>query len=136
MFHNILLVVHLLSIALAVGTLVTQSLMLVLRSQLDSQEHIDVFQKIQKKAHLFIYHPSIGFAILSGLTLAMQTGAFTNGKWLHWKLMFVFLLVGVGVVTGVQIKKDKGGKALRLVMHIGVLSLATIIIYFASIKPF
>ncbi len=133
---SFLLVLHILSVTFVIGSLFTQSLVLVLRHKLESEEHMGAVQKIQRKVHLLLFPPSLVVAIISGLTLAVKTGAFTTGKWLHWKLIFVFIFIVFSIIAGGQMKKNQVAPFFKILIPVGVLVLATVIIYLARIKPF
>lgn len=135
--YNYILALHVTAICLVVGTLFVQSLAVVFRLRMQEDELIRGAQWIQKRIYNFIYYPILVVAVLSGLYLAMLGGWFTNGtKWLHWKLVFLMLLIGLGFLNGRQINEKRLPKPVAMFVHIGIFLVSVVMIYLAQIKPF
>ncbi len=97
---------------------------------------------IEREARLIriILTPAIGITWILGLTLAWQSGAFSQG-WFHAKLLFVLGLSGYhGWMRGYARKLARGqrtlsGKGLRLINEVPGLAAAVIVIL-VIVKPF
>ena len=101
---NFFLTLHAISMCLVIGTLFLQSLTVVFRLRLKSAEEAMGLEKTQSRIHKFIYYPILGVTLISGIVLALNTGAFSEGKWLHLKLALLVILIALGVQNGKQIK--------------------------------
>lgn len=134
--NNFLLTLHITSISLVVGTLFLQSLSVVMAMRLKTPEQAEGARILQRRIHLFIYYPILAVAVLSGLYMAMTTGAFTEGKWLHWKLIFVMVLAGLGLLVGMETRGKKVAKPVALLIHIAIFIVSASVIYLAAVKPF
>ena len=84
---NFFLTLHMISMCLVIGTLFLQSLTVVFRLRLKSAEEAMGLEKTQTRIHKFIYYPILGVTLISGIVLAIKTGAFSEGKWIHVKLV-------------------------------------------------
>jgi uncharacterized membrane protein len=93
-------------------------------------------QWMQNRIYKFIYYPILGIAVATGLYLAIITGAFANGLWLHIKLTGLILLVVFGLMNGHQINKKDLPKPMAMFVHIGIFCTSAFMIYMASVKPF
>ena len=104
MYHA-LLTLHVTGVCLVVGTLFVQSLAVIFRLRLTDQAQIEGAQWIQRRIYLFIYYPILVITIISGLYLALTQGLFSieGQRWLHWKLMFLIILIIFGFMNGKQI---------------------------------
>ncbi|MBF0236166.1 MAG: hypothetical protein HQM12_00555 [SAR324 cluster bacterium] len=132
---NFMLVLHLTAICLVVGTLFVQSLAVIFRLRMKDATQIEGAQWIQSRIYHFIYYPILAVAVLSGLYLAMATNAFEAGKWLHWKLVLLMILIGFGFMNGRQIQNKNLPKPLAMFVHIGIFCTAALMIYLVRIKP-
>jgi len=132
---SILIVVHVTGAAIVIGVLFIQSLTTVMSLRLKNEEQRSGVRILQAKIEKFVYYPILAVTLLFGLFYAKSSNAFSHGKWLHWKLLVVVVLVGVGVLIGNLVKKEKIGKPFALILHIAVFFLAAGIIYLATIKP-
>ncbi len=124
------------SMCLVIGTLFLQSLTVVFRLRLKSTEEATGLEKTQSRIHKFIYYPILGVTLISGIVLAVQTGAFTEGKWLHLKLALLVILIVLGVQNGKQIKEAVLPKKYAMMVHIAIFIVGAWMIYLATIKPF
>ena len=99
---------------------------------------IEGAQWIQRRIYLFIYYPILGVTVASGLYLALSREIFsTEGqRWLHWKLMFLVLLIIFGFMNGKQIGNTNLSKPLAVFVHIGIFCISAVMIYLALVKPF
>ena len=133
---NFFLTLHMISMCLVIGTLFLQSLTVVFRLRLKSIEEATGLEKTQSRIHKFIYYPILGVTLISGIVLAVQTGAFTEGKWLHLKLALLVILIVLGVQNGKQIKEAVLPKKYAMMVHIAIFIVGAWMIYLATIKPF
>jgi len=134
--YHFLLVLHVTATSLVVGTLFVQSLAVIFRLRLHNEEQIAGAQWVQSRIHKFIYYPILVVAIGSGYFLALITDAFASGKWLHWKMVFLVILIGFGFLNGRQIKNKELPKFFAMIVHIGIFCVAAFMIYLVEAKPF
>ena len=137
MYHAIL-TLHVTGVCLVVGTLFVQSLSVIFRLRLTQSEQIAGAQWIQRRINYFIYYPILLVTMATGLYLALVQGLFTadGERWLHWKLIFLVLLIIFGFMNGQQIKKTELQKPLAMFVHIGIFCVSAVMIYLALAKPF
>ncbi|PIQ95905.1 MAG: hypothetical protein COV67_12380 [Nitrospinae bacterium CG11_big_fil_rev_8_21_14_0_20_56_8] len=133
---NFFLTLHLISMCLVVGTLFLQSLSVVIRLRLKTREELAGVQFVQRRIHKFIYYPILAVTLLSGLYLAIHTGAFSKGSWLYVKLFLLLLLIVFGILNGKQIEKDVFPKKYAMMVHIPIFLIGAGMIYLATLKPF
>jgi putative membrane protein len=94
----------------------------------------------EAKLRKIILTPSMILVWVLGLSLAVTTGAFSQG-WFHAKFLLVFLLTGYhGWLAGYAKKLAKGerrlsGKALRLANEVPGIAVAVIVVL-VVVKPF
>jgi uncharacterized membrane protein len=131
-----LLALHVTSVSLVVGTLFLQSLAVVMALRLKTEEQREGHRILQRRIHLFIYYPILLVALASGLGLAIAGDAFAEGKWLHWKLVGVVLLIGLGLLTGSGIRARQPIKPLAMMVHICIFLVSFWIVYLATARPF
>jgi len=134
--NNFFLTLHIISMCLVIGTLFLQSLTVVFRLRLKSAEEAKGLEKTQSRIHKFIYYPLLGVTLISGFVLAAKTGAFSEGKWLHWKIGLLIILIALGVQNGKQIKEAVLPKKYAMMVHIAIFIVGSFMIYLATIKPF
>tara|TARA_B100000686_G_C16781772_1_gene972407 strand:+ start:1721 stop:2128 length:408 start_codon:yes stop_codon:yes gene_type:complete len=133
---NFFLTLHMISMCLVIGTLFLQSLTVVFRLRLKSPEEAKGLEKTQSRIHKFIYYPILGVTLISGIVLAIKTGAFAEGKWIHWKLGLLIVLIALGIQNGKQIKEAILPKKYAMMVHIAIFIVGACMIYLATIKPF
>ena len=133
---NFFLTLHMVSMCLVVGTLFLQSLTVVFRLRLKSAEEREGLRKTQKRINKFIYYPILFVTIVSGIYLAIKTGAFDEGQWIYAKLGLLLVLVALGIQNGRQIKQDHLPKKYAMMVHIAIFIIAGGMIYLATVKPF
>ena len=133
---NFFLTLHMISMCLVIGTLFLQSLTVVFRLRLKSAEEAMGLEKTQTRIHQFIYYPILGVTLISGVVLAIKTGAFSEGKWIHVKLVLLMVLIALGVQNGRQIKEAVLQKKYAMMVHIAIFIVGAYMIYLATIKPF
>lgn len=134
--YHILLALHVTSVALVIGTLFLQSLVVVMAMRLKTPEHAEGVRIIQRRVHLFIYYPILAVAVMSGFWLAFEGGAFAQGRWLHWKLVLVVLLAGLGLLMGHELRARRVAKGAAMAVHIVIFVLSAWIVWLATAKPF
>ena len=136
--YNAILTLHVTSVCLVVGTLFVQSLSVIFRLRLTQSEQIAGAQWIQRRINYFIYYPILLVTMATGLYLALVQGLFTadGERWLHWKLIFLVLLIIFGFMNGQQIKKTELPKPLAMFVHIGIFCVSAVMIYLAQARPF
>lgn len=135
MYHY-LLALHVTAVALVIGTLFLNSLVVVMAMRLTIPEHQEGVRIIQQRVHKFIYYPVLVVAVGIGFWLAALGDAFAEGRWLHWKLVLVVLLVGLGLLTGHELRSASVKKGPAMVVHIAIFVLSIWIVYMATAKPF
>lgn len=133
---NFFLTLHMISMSLVIGTLFLQSLTVVFRLRLKKAEEIEGLKKIQRRIHMLIYYPILGVTLLSGIYLAVNTGVFREFGWIKVKMVLLLILIGLGFLNGLQIKKDTLPKKYAMMVHIPIFLVGAGIIYLATIKPF
>ena len=133
---NFFLTLHMVSMCLVVGTLFLQSLTVVFRLRLKSVEEREGLRKTQTRIHKFIYYPILAVTIFSGTYLAIKTGVFESDNWIYPKLGLLAVLIGLGEMNRIQIKKDVLPKKYAMMVHITIFLIAAGMIYFATVKPF
>lgn len=132
------LTLHMVSMCLVIGTLFLQSLSVVFRLRLKTAEERAGLRSTQVRIHKFIYYPILVITIISGLTLAIKGGVFSSATdhWIYPKLTLLLVLVGLGFLNGVQIKKDLLPKKYAMMVHIAIFIVGASMIYYATVKPF
>ena len=136
MYHA-LLTLHVTGVCLVVGTLFVQSLAVIFRLRLNDPAQIEGARWIQNRIYLFIYYPILVINIATGLYLALSQGLFSaeGQRWLHWKLMFLVLLIIFGFMNGRQINNPDLPKPLAMFVHIGIFCVSAVMIYLAQARP-
>ncbi len=133
---NFFLTLHMISMCLVIGTLFLQSLTVVFRLRLKSDEEVAGLKKTQARIHKFIYYPILAVTILSGVYLAKTTGVFREFDWIKVKMVLLLTLIGLGFLNGLQIPKDALPKKYAMMVHIAIFIVGAGMIYLATIKPF
>ncbi len=132
---NFFLSLHMVSMSLVIGTLFLQSLTVVFRLRLKTAEERAGLRATQARIHKFIYYPILFVTIFSGSFLAVKTEVFKNGHWIYPKLGLLVILIGLGILNGVQIKKDLMPKKYAMMVHIAIFIIGAWMIYYATVKP-
>ncbi|MGA1598885.1 MAG: CopD family protein [bacterium] len=127
---------HVVSMCLVIGTLFVQSLAVVFRFRMEDPVQIEGAQWIQDRIYKFIYYPILGVTVATGLYIAILSEAFTAGKWLHWKLMLLIVLIVFGFLNGRQIRNRDLPKPMAMFVHVGIFLTSATMIYLAQVKPF
>ena len=133
---NFFLTLHMISMCLVIGTLFLQSLTVVFRLKLKNETEVLGLQKTQARVHKCIYYQILGVTLLSGIYLAISTGAFAEANWIKVKMVLLILLIGLGVMNGKQISQDVLPKKYAMMVHIPIFIVGAGMIYLATIKPF
>ena len=133
---NFFLTLHMVSMCLVVGTLFLQSLTVVFRLRLKSEQEREGLRKTQKRIHKFIYYPILFVTVASGLYLAIKTGVFDESRWIYPKLGLLLILAALGFQNGRQIAQDQLPKKYAMMVHIAIFIIAGFMIYLATVKPF
>lgn len=124
------------SMSLVIGTLFLQSLSVVFRLRLKTADERAGLRATQVRIHKFIYYPILFVTIVSGIVLAVKTEVFASGKWIYPKLGLLLFLIALGVLNGIQIKKDLMPKKYAMMVHIAIFIVGAWMIYYATVKPF
>jgi uncharacterized membrane protein len=132
----LLTTLHVTAAAIVVGVLFLQSLAVVMALRLAGEAQRSGVRLVQTRIHRFVYYPMLAVAVLAGFGLAWATDAFQQGRWLHWKLVLVVLLVGLGLLTGRGLRAQRVNKPQGMVVHILIFLLSAGIVYLAVLKPF
>ena len=125
---------HVTAASLVIGTLFLQSLTVVMALRLKTEEQREGNRLLQRRIHAFIYYPILGVALLSGLGLALSGDAFGQGKWLHWKLVGVVVLIGLGLLTGRGIAARRVIKPVAMGVHIAIFLVSAWIVYLVTTR--
>lgn len=133
--YEYLLTLHVTAMALVLGTLFLQSLAVVMALRLKTAEHQVGVRELQRRIHAFIYYPILLVALASGMWLAIDGDAFSQGKWLQWKLVAVVLLIGLGFLVGWELRGGRVFKPVAMMIHIVIFLLALAIVYLATVRP-
>ena len=134
--YKIFLALHVISVALVVGTLFLQSLAVVMALRLKTEAQQEGNRLLQRRIHLAVYYPILAVALVTGIGLAAASGAFSHGTWLHWKLVGVVLLIGLGFLTGWELRTPRPFKPVAMAVHIAVFLVSFYVIYLATAQPF
>ncbi len=134
--YHVLLTVHITAAALVLGALFVQSMLVVMALRLQVPAQAEGVRTVQRRVQAFLYYPMLGVALAAGLAVALQTGAFAAGRWLHWKLVVVVLLIGLGLLIGQFLRSGRAAKGVALAVHVAVLALGLLTVYLASARPF
>ena len=134
--YDALLTLHITSAALVLGTLFLQSLLVVMALRLKGPVQAEAVRGVQRRVQAFVYYPLLALALGTGLWIAVWADAFAGGRWLHWKLVAVVLLIGLGLLTGQSLRSGRAAKGPALAVHVAVFFLALLIVHLASAKPF
>ena len=113
-----------------------QSLTVVFRLRLKNDTEALGLKKTQARIHKFIYYPILFVTVASGLYLAIQTGVFDKAQWIYPKLGLLAVLIALGEMNRIQIKKDVLPKKYAMMVHIAIFIIAGCMIYLATVKPF
>ena len=132
---NFFLTLLMISMCLVIRTLFLQSLSVVFRLRLKSEEEAEGLRKPQNRIHKFIYYPILGVTLISGIVLALKTGVFTESQWIYWKLGLLAILIALGIQNGKQIKENSLPKKYAMMVHIAIFIVGAFMIYLATIKP-
>jgi uncharacterized membrane protein len=125
---------HVTAASLVIGALFLQSLNVVMAMRLKSEEQRTGNRILQRRVHWFIYYPILLVALGSGLWLALSSNAFEQGKWLHWKLVGVVVLIGLGVLTGRGLRALRVIKPVAMLVHIAVFLVSAWIVYLVTTR--
>ena len=131
-----LLTFHIVFSALLLGTLFVQSLLVVMTFRLKGAGQRDAVRLMQRRVQNLVYYPALVVAVATGFAGAIPAALFEQGKWLHWKLVLVVLLAGLGLITGGELARPFSSKPKALVVHILVFLLGCAIIYLSIARPF
>jgi uncharacterized membrane protein len=134
--YDYLLTIHVTAMAIVVGTLFLQSLAVVMAQRLTGAGHQDGVRELQRRIHWFIYYPILAVTLATGLWLALDGDVFSQGKWLHWKLVLVIMLIGLGFLVGRELRGRGVIKPLAMSIHVAIFLAAAAILYLALIRPF
>ena len=134
--HALLVTLHVLAAAIVVGVLFLQSLLVVMAMRLPGDAQRQGVRILQGRVHAFIYYPVLVVTLITGLWNALAEDAFSTGRWLHWKLVFVVLLVGLGLLTGRAIRSERPSRPLAIVVHVLIFIVAGCLLYLAVLKPY
>ena len=134
--NAILLTLHVTVAAIVVGVLFLQSLAVVMALRLKSEVQREGVRILHGRLHRFIYYPMLAVAVLSGFWYAFATDAFAQGRWLHWKLVFVVLLAGLGLLTGQGVRSRRPLRPLAIGVHVLIFGVSACIFYLAVLKPY
>ncbi len=132
-----LVALHVTFAAIVVGTLFLQSLAVVMALRLEADVHREGVRILQGRLHRLIYYPILAVTLLTGIWIAVSQEAFSSGeRWLHWKLVAVLLLIGLGLATGGNIRRERVVKPAAMAVHVLIFHVSLSILYLALHKPF
>ena len=130
-----LLILHITAASITLGVLFVQSMAVVIAMRLNGEGQRTGVRMLQERLHRGVYYPMLGIALLTGLIVALQAGAFSAGKWLHWKLVVVLLFMGLGLLVGQYLRAPRVSRPIALLVHILTFVCALVIVYLAALKP-
>jgi uncharacterized membrane protein len=131
-----LITVHVTSAAVVVGVLFLQSLAVVMALRLPSETQRQGVRMLQARIQAYAYYPLLALTLVTGLSVALLEDAFEHGRWLHWKLVLVVLLIGLGLLTGQGLRSQRPPRPLAIAVHVAVVLVAAGIVYLAVLQPF
>jgi len=131
-----LVALHVTTAMLAAGVLFAVSLGVVVAKRLPGESQQEGVKMMLRRLQLGAYYPMLGIAVISGLSQAWITGALSEGRWLHWKLVAVVMLVGLGFVTSHVVITGQVRKSTALSIHISIFLFTALIVFLAVHKPF
>jgi uncharacterized membrane protein len=131
-----LVALHVTAVCLVVGVLFVQSLAVVMAMRLKTDAQREGQRILQQRFHWFIYYPILAVALGTGFWLASAMDAFAQGKWLAWKLVGVMMLIGLGFLTGWEIRTGRVPKPVAMLVHIAIFLVSLWIVYLATARPF
>lgn len=130
-----ILPIHITAASLVIGSLFIQSLMVVMAMRLKSPAQIAGTRIIQRRIHLFIYYPILLVALGSGLWTGILSGALA-AKWLHWKLVLVVVLIGLGFLIGRELRLESVSKRHAMMVHVVIFLVSLWLVYLTALKPY
>ncbi len=134
--YEFLITLHATAAAIVVGALFVQSMAVVMAQRLNGDAQREGVRMLERRMHLFIYYPILAVTLLTGLILAITGGAFADGRWLHWKLLFVIVLVGLGFLTGRNVTAEQPLRAFAMAVHVLIFIVSGCILYLAVLQPY
>ncbi len=134
--YDVLLTLHITAASLTLGAVFLQSLMVVMALRLEAPAQAAGVATLQRRLQAFVYYPLLAVTLATGLWIALEGDVFSEGKWLHWKLVGVVLLAGLGLLAGRSVRSGKAAKGPAMAVHVGVLLVGLSIVYLAAVKPF
>lgn len=130
-----LVTIHVTTAVLAAGVLFAVSLAVVVANRLEGASQREGVRMLLRRLALGAYYPMLGLALASGFFQAWLTEALTQGKWLHWKILAVMLLVGLGLMTDRAVRIGHARKPIALAVHIAVFLITAVIMFLAVRRP-
>jgi uncharacterized membrane protein len=132
----LLTTLHVTAAAIVVGVLFLQSLALLMALRLAGEAQRTGVRLLQTRIHRYVYYPMLALAVLAGFANAWANDAFSQGRWLHWKLVLVVLLAGLGLLTGRNLRAQRVARLLGMLVHVLIFFVSAAIVFLAVLKPF
>jgi uncharacterized membrane protein len=134
--RDLVLTLHVTGAAIVVGVLFLQSLLVVMALRLRGESQREGVRRVQARVQAGVYYPLLAFALLTGAWIAWLDDALAHGRWLHWKLLAVVLLVGLGLLTGQALRSERPSRPLALAVHVAIVLVSALIVFLAAVQPF
>ena len=132
---RILIPLHVTGASIVIGVLFLQSMMVVMALRLQSHEQKAGLNAVMRRIEKFIYYPILGVTLLTGFYTMKVTGALDKGVWLHYKFIFLIVLVGLGAMLSGLLRTEKPAKAKAMVVHVLIFLVSFCVVYLAVYKP-
>jgi len=132
---RIFIPLHVTGASIVIGVLFLQSMMIVMALRLQSEEQKAGLKAIMHRIEKFIYYPILVVTLLTGLYAMNVTNALKNGVWLHYKFIFLILLVGLGAMVSGLLRTEKPAKAKAMAVHVLIFIISFCVVYLAVFKP-
>ena len=134
--HALLLTLHATGAAITVGVLFAESLAVVMALRLLGEAQRHAVRLVLGRLQAYAYYPMLALTLITGGWIAVSDDLLRSAGWLHWKLVAVVLLIGLGLLTGQAIRAERPARPLVLATHIGVLGVSLAILALAVLRPF
>jgi len=134
--HALLVTIHVTAAAFVLGVLFLQSMAVVMLRRLPSDAQRLGVRTLLGRIQRGVFWPILLLTLLTGLWDAMAEDTFSSGRWLHWKLLLVVLLIGTALLTSQGLRAERPSRFGALAVHIAVFVLALGIVYLAVLQPF
>jgi len=133
--ERILIPLHVTGAAIVIGVLFLQSMMIVMMHRLETEEQRSGVRLTLIRVEKFIYYPILAVTLLTGLYAMRVTDALRQGVWLHYKFIFLIVLIGLGLMVRDSLRKDLASKGKAMGVHVLIFIVGFCVVYLAVFKP-